>query len=96
MAYLEVPIKVNLPDNWADIVVDKLAKSWYIIITAREQRTGHKTGKEKKMKRELTPQAMVMREQQAKAKIKKCNEQIRKNTEVYNNWEYVTDERILR
>ena len=37
-----------------------------------------------------------MLEQQAKTKIKKCNEQIRKNTEVYNNWESVTDERILR
>ena len=48
------------------------------------------------MKRELTPQAMVMLEQQAKANIKKCNEQIRKNTEVYNNWENVTDERLLR
>lgn len=48
------------------------------------------------MKRELTPQAMVMLEKQAKANIKKCNEQIRKNTEVYNNWEYVTDERLLR
>ena len=48
------------------------------------------------MKIELTPQAMSMLEQQAKLKIKKCNEQIRKNTEVYNNWESVTDERILR
>ena len=48
------------------------------------------------MKRELTPQDMVMLEQQAKANIKKCNEQIRKNTEVYNNWESVTDERLLR
>ena len=48
------------------------------------------------MKRELTPQAMMMLEQQAKANIKKCNEQIRKNTEVYNNWESVTDERLLR
>ena len=48
------------------------------------------------MKRELTPQAMVMLEQQAKSNIKKCNEQIRKNTEVYNNWESVTDERILK
>ena len=48
------------------------------------------------MKRQLTPQAMVMLEQQAKANIKKCNEQIRKNTEVYNNWESVTDERLLR
>ena len=48
------------------------------------------------MKIELTPQAMSMLEQQAKTKIKKCNEQIRKNTEVYNNWESVTDERILR
>lgn len=48
------------------------------------------------MKRELTAQAMIMLEQQAKAKIKKCNEQIRKNTEVYNNWESVTDERLLR
>lgn len=47
------------------------------------------------MKRELTPQAMML-EQQAKANIKKCNEQIRKNTEVYNNWESVTDERLLR
>lgn len=36
------------------------------------------------MKRELTPQAMMMLEQQAKANIKKCNEQIRKNTEVYH------------
>ena len=48
------------------------------------------------MKRELTPQAMVMLEQQAKSNIKNCNEQIRKNTEVYNNWETVTDERLLR
>ena len=48
------------------------------------------------MKIELTPQAMSMLEQQAKLKIKKCNEQIRKNTEVYNNWESVTDDRILR
>lgn len=48
------------------------------------------------MKRELTSQAMVMLEQQAKVNIKKCNEQIRKNTEVYNNWESVTDERLLR
>lgn len=48
------------------------------------------------MKRELTPQAMMMLEQQAKANIKKCNEQIRKNTEVYNNGESVTDERLLR
>lgn len=48
------------------------------------------------MKRELTPQDMVMLEQRAKANIKKCNEQIRKNTEVYNNWESVTDERLLR
>ena len=48
------------------------------------------------MKIELTPQAMSMLEQQVKSKIKKCNEQIRKNTEVYNNWESVTDERILR
>ena len=48
------------------------------------------------MKRELTPQAMVILEQQAKANIRKCNEQIRKNTEVYNNWESVTDERLLR
>lgn len=30
------------------------------------------------MKRELTPQAMVMLEQRAKTNIKKCNEQIRK------------------
>lgn len=35
------------------------------------------------MKRELTPQAMVMLEQQAKANIKKCNEQIRKKTPKY-------------
>ena len=26
MASFEVPIKVNLPDNWADIVVEKLKK----------------------------------------------------------------------
>lgn len=38
----------------------------------------------------------MMLEQQAKANIKKCNDQIRKNTEVYNNWESVTDERLLR
>ena len=48
------------------------------------------------MKTELIPQAMAILEQQAKANIKKCNEQIRKNTEVYNNWEYVTDERLQR
>ena len=48
------------------------------------------------MKIELTPQDMLMLEQRAKAKIKKCNEEIRKNTEVYNNWESVTDERLLR
>lgn len=48
------------------------------------------------MKKELTPQAMMILEKQAKAQIKKCNEQIRKNTETYNNWESVTDERLLR
>lgn len=48
------------------------------------------------MKRQLTPQAMMRLEQRAKANIKKCNEQIRKNTEVYNNWESVTDERLLK
>ena len=48
------------------------------------------------MKRELTPQAMVMLEKQAKEKIKMCNEQILKNTEVYNNWGNVTDERLLK
>ena len=27
MASFEVPIKVNLPDNWADIVAEKLKKT---------------------------------------------------------------------
>ena len=32
MASFEVPIKVNLPDNWADIVVEKLKKDESICI----------------------------------------------------------------
>lgn len=59
-------------------------------------RVENEKGSKKKMKRELTAQNMIMLEQQAKARIKKCNEQIRKNTEVYNNWESVTDERLLK
>ena len=33
MASFEVPIKVNLPDNWADIVVEKLKKDESICIS---------------------------------------------------------------
>ena len=32
MASFEVPIKVNLPDNWADIVAEKLKKDESICI----------------------------------------------------------------
>lgn len=47
-------------------------------------------------KRELIPQSIIVLEQLSLQKIRKCNEQIRKNTETYNNWESVTDERILK
>ena len=32
MASFEVPIKVNLPDNWVDIIVEKLKKDESICI----------------------------------------------------------------
>ena len=32
MASFKVPIKVNLPDNWADIIVEKLKKDESICI----------------------------------------------------------------
>ena len=81
----------NIPSCNTDIIC------YTKIIERQNNNDGQPQGRrETKMKRELTPQAMVMLEQQAKAKIKKCNEQIRKNTEVYNNWESVTDERLLR